>query len=145
MCAIEHVTFFPRLWWLWEGLLKYTRILQTLKSHLSEGICLCQYSEYSTGETEDFKIHLDHKHSAVLPHNCSECLMKFGSERELISQFPVYETPWLFSLNSIMLMWNNYFGNVKKKKKSRDITLLTKVHIVKVMFFPGYMDVIVGP
>ena len=49
-------------------------------------------------------------------------LDKVGNERELISQFPVHETPWLFSLNSIKFMWNNkfnYFGNVKKKRKKK--------------------------
>ncbi|KAB0359326.1 hypothetical protein FD754_003482 [Muntiacus muntjak] len=48
-----------------------------LNSHLSEGIYLCQYCEYSTGQIEDLKIHLD---------------FKFGNERELISHLPVHET-----------------------------------------------------
>ena len=35
--------------------------------------------------------------------------------------------------------------NLDSILKSRDITLLTKVHLVKAMVFPVLMDVIVGP
>ncbi|KAB0375066.1 hypothetical protein FD755_013558 [Muntiacus reevesi] len=82
--AIEHIKFFSHVYddcgKGFSSMLEYCKDLNRI---------------YLKGfaYTEDFKIHLDHKHLADLPHNCSECLMKFGNERELISQFPVHETP----------------------------------------------------
>ncbi|KAF3829470.1 hypothetical protein GH733_003734 [Mirounga leonina] len=38
------------------------------------------------------KVLLDFKHSADLPYKHSDCLMRFGNERELISHLPVHET-----------------------------------------------------
>ena len=56
--------------------------------------------------------------------------------------------PWLIHVN----VWQNQYSIVKqnkvkikiekneiKKKKSRDITLSTKFHLVKVMVFPMFM------
>ncbi|CAD7685632.1 unnamed protein product [Nyctereutes procyonoides] len=52
-------------------------------------------------QTEDLKMYLDFKHSVDLPHKYSDCLMRFGNERELLSQFQ--SMTQLFSLTFIML------------------------------------------
>ena len=45
-----------------------------------------------------------------------------------------------------MLLGRKAMANLDSILKSRDITLLTKVHLVKAMVFPqSYMDVRVGP
>uniref|UniRef100_A0A2K5JL76 C2H2-type domain-containing protein n=1 Tax=Colobus angolensis palliatus TaxID=336983 RepID=A0A2K5JL76_COLAP len=91
--AIEHTKIFPHVCDdCGKGFSSTLEYCKHLNSHLSEGIYLCQYCEYSTGQIEDLKIHLDFKHSADLPHKCSDCLMRFGNERELISHLPVHET-----------------------------------------------------
>ncbi|KAG3271029.1 hypothetical protein H1C71_023817 [Ictidomys tridecemlineatus] len=91
--AIEHTKIFPHVCDdCGKGFSSMLEYCKHLNSHLSEGIYLCQYCEYSTGQIEDLKIHLDFKHSADLPHKCSDCLMRFGNERELISHLPVHET-----------------------------------------------------
>ncbi|XP_015337185.1 zinc finger protein 639-like, partial [Marmota marmota marmota] len=90
--AIEHTKIFPHVCDdCGKGFSSMLEYCKHLNSHLSEGIYLCQYCEYSTGQIEDLKIHLDFKHSADLPHKCSDCLMRFGNERELISHLPVHE------------------------------------------------------
>ena len=115
--AIEHTKIFPHVCDdCGKGFSSMLEYCKHLNSHLSEGIYLCQYCEYSTGQIEDLKIHLDFKHSADLPHKCSDCLMRFGNERELISHLPVHETTWLFSLTSIMLIWNNKFNSFENVK-----------------------------
>ena len=43
-----------------------------------------------------------------------------------------------------LLLGRKAMMNLDSILKSRDITLLTKVHIVKAMFFPGYTDMTVG-
>lgn len=91
--AIEHTKIFPHVCDdCGKGFSSMLEYCKHLNSHLSEGIYLCQYCEYSTGQIEDLKIHLDFKHSTDLPHKCSDCLMRFGNERELISHLPVHET-----------------------------------------------------
>ncbi|ELK13626.1 Zinc finger protein 639 [Pteropus alecto] len=91
--AIEHTKIFPHVCDdCGKGFSSMLEYCKHLNSHLSEGIYLCQYCEYSTGQIEDLKIHLDFKHSADLPHKCSDCLMRFGNERELLSHLPVHET-----------------------------------------------------
>uniref|UniRef100_A0A8C5KWI3 C2H2-type domain-containing protein n=1 Tax=Jaculus jaculus TaxID=51337 RepID=A0A8C5KWI3_JACJA len=84
--ALEHTKIFPHVCDdCGKGFSSVLEYCKHLNSHLSAGIYLCQYCEYSTGQIEDLKIHLDFKHSADLPHKCSDCLMRFGNERELIS------------------------------------------------------------
>ena len=91
--ATKHSKIFPHVCDdCGKGFSSMLEYCKHLNSHLSEGIYLCQYCEYSTGQIEDLKIHLDFKHSADLPHKCSDCLMRFGNERELISHLPVHET-----------------------------------------------------
>ncbi|TKC46268.1 hypothetical protein EI555_020663, partial [Monodon monoceros] len=102
--AIEHTKIFAHVCDdCGKGFSSMLEYCKHLNSHLSEGIYLCQYREYSTGQIEDLKIQLDFRHSADLPHKCSDCLMRFGNERELISHLPVHETTRLFSLTSIMM------------------------------------------
>nr|XP_020734817.1 zinc finger protein 639 [Odocoileus virginianus texanus] len=75
--AIEHTKIFPHVCDdCGKGFSSMLEYCKHLNSHLSEGIYLCQYCEYSTGQIEDLKIHLDFKHSADLPHKCSDCLMR---------------------------------------------------------------------
>ncbi|KAM9378596.1 mitofusin-1-like [Phaethornis superciliosus] len=94
--AIEHTKIFPHVCddcgKGFSGMLEYCK---HLSSHLSEGIYLCQYCEYSTGQIEDLKTHLDFRHSADLPHKCTDCLMRFGNEKDLLSHLQIHET--LFS------------------------------------------------
>ncbi|XP_008836891.1 zinc finger protein 639 [Nannospalax galili] len=91
--AIEHTKIFPHVCDdCGKGFSSMLEYCKHLSSHLSEGIYLCQYCEYSTAQIEDLKIHLDFKHSSDLPHKCSDCLMRFGNERELISHLPVHDT-----------------------------------------------------
>ncbi|CAM4715761.1 unnamed protein product [Lepidochelys kempii] len=91
--AIEHTKIFPHVCddcgKGFSGMLEYCK---HLNSHLSEGIYLCQYCEYSTGQIEDLKTHLDFRHSADLPHKCTNCLMRFGNEKDLISHLQIHET-----------------------------------------------------
>uniref|UniRef100_A0A2K5M1J5 C2H2-type domain-containing protein n=1 Tax=Cercocebus atys TaxID=9531 RepID=A0A2K5M1J5_CERAT len=90
--AIEHTKIFLHVCDdCGKGFSSMLEYCKHLNSHLSEGIYLCQYCAYSTGQIEDLKIHLDFKHSADLSHKCSDCLMRFGNEREL-SHLPVHET-----------------------------------------------------
>ena len=63
----------------------------------------------------------------------------------------IHVTPWLIHVNvlqnplkcceviSLQLIKRNEKKNKNKKKKSRDITLLTKVHLVKAMVFSVVM------
>ncbi|KAM7043713.1 zinc finger protein 639 isoform 2-T4 [Acridotheres tristis] len=91
--AIEHTKIFPHVCddcgKGFSGMLEYCK---HLSSHLSEGIYLCQYCEYSTGQIEDLKTHLDFRHSADLPHKCTDCLMRFGNEKDLLSHLQIHET-----------------------------------------------------
>ncbi|KAF1581959.1 UNVERIFIED_CONTAM: hypothetical protein FQV15_0004467, partial [Eudyptes pachyrhynchus] len=91
--AIEHTKIFPHVCddcgKGFSGMLEYCK---HLSSHLSEGIYLCQYCEYSTGQIEDLKTHLDFRHSAELPHKCTDCLMRFGNEKDLLSHLQIHET-----------------------------------------------------
>uniref|UniRef100_A0A2K5XM40 C2H2-type domain-containing protein n=1 Tax=Mandrillus leucophaeus TaxID=9568 RepID=A0A2K5XM40_MANLE len=90
--AIEHTKIFLHVCDdCGKGFSSMLESCKHLNSHLSEGIYLCQYCAYSTGQIEDLKIHLDFKHSADLSHKCSDCLMRFGNEREL-SHLPIHET-----------------------------------------------------
>ena len=43
-----------------------------------------------------------------------------------------------------LLLGRNVMTNLDSTLKSRDITLPTKIHLVKAMFFPVVMDVRVG-
>uniref|UniRef100_A0A8C2LKD8 C2H2-type domain-containing protein n=1 Tax=Cricetulus griseus TaxID=10029 RepID=A0A8C2LKD8_CRIGR len=89
--AIEHTKIFPQVCDdCGKGFSSMLEYCKHVNSYLSEGIYLCQYCEYSTGQFEDLKIHLDYKHSADLPHKCSDCLMRFGNEREF--HLPVHKT-----------------------------------------------------
>ncbi|NWI92715.1 ZN639 protein, partial [Pitta sordida] len=91
--AIEHTKIFPHVCddcgKGFSGMLEYCK---HLSSHLSEGIYLCQYCEYSTGQIDDLKTHLDFRHSADLPHKCTDCLMRFGNEKDLLSHLQIHET-----------------------------------------------------
>ncbi|XP_053167306.1 zinc finger protein 639 isoform X2 [Hemicordylus capensis] len=91
--AIEHTKIFPHVCddcgKGFSGMLEYCKHLNT---HISEGIYLCQYCEYSTGQIGDLKIHLDFRHSAELPHKCTDCLMRFGNEKDLLSHLQTHET-----------------------------------------------------
>ncbi|XP_028587451.1 zinc finger protein 639 [Podarcis muralis] len=90
--AIEHTKIFPHVCddcgKGFSGMLEYCKHLNT---HMSEGIYLCQYCEYSTGQIGDLKIHLDFRHSAELPHKCTDCLMRFGNEKDLLSHLQIHE------------------------------------------------------
>ncbi|XP_053315693.1 zinc finger protein 639 [Spea bombifrons] len=90
--AIEHTRFYPHVCddcgKGFSGMLEYS---QHLNSHSSEGVYLCQYCEYSTGQLEDLKTHLDFRHSADMPHKCSNCLLRFGSEDELKSHLVTHD------------------------------------------------------
>uniref|UniRef100_A0A5F8GRY4 Zinc finger protein 639 n=1 Tax=Monodelphis domestica TaxID=13616 RepID=A0A5F8GRY4_MONDO len=91
--AIEHTKIFPHVCDdCGKGFSSMLEYCKHLNSHLSEGIYLCQYCEYSTGQIEDLKTHLDFRHAADLPHKCNDCLMRFGNERELLSHLTVHET-----------------------------------------------------
>nr|XP_020654722.1 zinc finger protein 639 isoform X1 [Pogona vitticeps]XP_020654723.1 zinc finger protein 639 isoform X1 [Pogona vitticeps] len=91
--AIEHTKIFPHVCddcgKGFSGMLEYCKHLNT---HISEGIYLCQYCEYSTGQIGDLKIHLDFRHSVDLPHKCTDCLMRFGNEKDLLSHLQMHET-----------------------------------------------------
>ncbi|NWI20857.1 ZN639 protein, partial [Crypturellus soui] len=91
--AIEHTKIFPHVCddcgKGFSGMLEYCK---HLSSHLSEGIYLCQYCEYSTGQIEDLKTHLDFRHSADLPHKCTDCLMRFGNEKDLLNHLQIHDT-----------------------------------------------------
>ncbi|XP_034294826.1 zinc finger protein 639 [Pantherophis guttatus] len=91
--AIEHTKIFPHVCddcgKGFSGMLEYCK---HLNSHLMEGIYLCQYCEYSTGQIGDLRSHLDFRHSAELPHKCTECLMRFGNERDLLCHLQIHET-----------------------------------------------------
>uniref|UniRef100_A0A7M4ERZ2 Zinc finger protein 639 n=1 Tax=Crocodylus porosus TaxID=8502 RepID=A0A7M4ERZ2_CROPO len=91
--AIEHTKIYPHVCDEcgkgFSGMLEYCK---HLNSHLSEGIYLCQYCEYSTGQIQDLKTHLDFRHSADLPHKCTDCLMRFGNEKDLLSHLQIHET-----------------------------------------------------
>ncbi|XP_030072752.1 zinc finger protein 639 isoform X1 [Microcaecilia unicolor] len=91
--AIEHTRFFPHVCddcgKGFSGMLEYS---QHLNLHLSEGVFLCQYCEYSTGQLEDLKTHLDFRHSTDLPQKCNSCLMRFGSEEELKNHLQIHES-----------------------------------------------------
>ncbi|XP_044290534.1 zinc finger protein 639 [Varanus komodoensis] len=90
--AIEHTKIFPHVCddcgKGFSGMLEYCKHLNT---HMSEGIYLCQYCEYSTGQIGDLKIHLDFRHSAELPHKCTDCLMRFSNEKDLLSHLQMHE------------------------------------------------------
>ncbi|XP_078524135.1 zinc finger protein 639 [Lissotriton helveticus] len=92
--AIEHTRFFPHVCddcgKGFSGMLEYTKHLNL---HLSEGVFLCQYCEYSTGQIEDLKTHLDFRHAANLPYKCNECLLRFNSDDELKSHLQTHEKP----------------------------------------------------
>ncbi|XP_044523707.1 zinc finger protein 639 [Gracilinanus agilis] len=91
--AIEHTKIFPHVCDdCGKGFSSMLEYCKHLNSHLAEGIYLCQYCEYSTGQIEDLKTHLDFRHAADLPHKCTDCLMRFGSERELLGHLAVHET-----------------------------------------------------
>lgn len=91
--AIEHTKILPHVCDdCGKGFSSMLEYCKHLNSHLAEGIYLCQYCEYSTGQIEDLKLHLDFRHAADLPHKCSDCLMRFGNERELLGHLPVHET-----------------------------------------------------
>ncbi|XP_072474524.1 zinc finger protein 639 [Notamacropus eugenii] len=91
--AIEHTKIFPHVCDdCGKGFSSMLEYCKHLNSHLSEGIYLCQYCEYSTGQIEDLKTHLDFRHAADLPHKCNDCLMRFGNERELLSHLTIHET-----------------------------------------------------
>ncbi|KAG8136186.1 hypothetical protein E2320_009158 [Naja naja] len=81
--AIEHTKIFPHVCDEcgkgFSGMLEYCK---HLNSHLTEGIYLCQYCEYSTGQIGDLRSHLDFRHSAELPHKCTDCLMRFATTDE---------------------------------------------------------------
>ncbi|ETE67972.1 Zinc finger protein, partial [Ophiophagus hannah] len=80
--AIEHTKIFPHVCddcgKGFSGMLEYCK---HLNSHLTEGIYLCQYCEYSTGQIGDLRSHLDFRHSAELPHKCTDCLMRFETHK----------------------------------------------------------------
>ena len=71
--------------------------------------------------------------------------MGWGGRLEGRSGWGTHANPWLIHVN----VWQKPLQyckvislqliKIKKKKKSRDITLLTKVHIVKTMVFPVVM------
>ncbi|XP_072264236.1 zinc finger protein 639 [Pyxicephalus adspersus] len=90
--AIEHTRFYPHVCddcgKGFSGMLEYS---EHLNLHSSEGVYLCQYCEYSTGQLEDLKTHLDFRHSADLPHKCNNCLLRFGSEEELKTHHQTHE------------------------------------------------------
>ncbi|XP_073434898.1 zinc finger protein 639 [Dendrobates tinctorius] len=90
--AIEHTRFYPHVCddcgKGFSGMLEYS---EHLNLHSSEGVYLCQYCEYSTGQLEDLKTHLDFRHSADLPHKCGSCLLRFGSEDELKTHAQTHE------------------------------------------------------
>uniref|UniRef100_A0A8C5WBT2 C2H2-type domain-containing protein n=1 Tax=Leptobrachium leishanense TaxID=445787 RepID=A0A8C5WBT2_9ANUR len=91
--AIEHTRFYPHVCddcgKGFSGMLEYS---QHLNLHTSEGVYLCQYCEYSTGQLEDLKTHLDFRHSADMPHKCNNCLLRFGSEDEqLKAHLPIHD------------------------------------------------------
>ncbi|XP_074154349.1 zinc finger protein 639 isoform X2 [Sminthopsis crassicaudata] len=91
--AIEHTKIFPHVCDdCGKGFSSMLEYCKHLNSHLSEGIYLCQYCEYSTGQIEDLKTHLDFRHAADLPHKCNDCLMRFRNERELLSHLTIHET-----------------------------------------------------
>ncbi|KAM4693624.1 zinc finger protein 639 [Discoglossus pictus] len=90
--AIEHTRFYPHVCddcgKGFSGMLEYS---QHLNLHSSEGVYLCQYCEYSTGQLEDLKTHLDFRHSADMPHKCGSCLLRFGSEDGLKTHLRTHE------------------------------------------------------
>ncbi|MEE6523910.1 hypothetical protein FKM82_023033 [Ascaphus truei] len=90
--AIEHTRFYPHVCddcgKGFSGMLEYS---QHLNLHTSEGVYLCQYCEYSTGQLEDLKTHLDFRHSADMPHKCGNCLLRFRTEEELKHHLPTHE------------------------------------------------------
>ncbi|KAG9494054.1 hypothetical protein GDO78_001739 [Eleutherodactylus coqui] len=90
--AIEHTRFYPHVCddcgKGFSGMLEYS---QHLTLHTSEGVYLCQYCEYSTGQLEDLKTHLDFRHSADMPHKCGSCLLRFGSEDDLKTHLQTHE------------------------------------------------------
>ena len=48
-------------------------------------------------------------------------------------------------IKRILLLERKAMTNLDSILKSRDITLTTKVHLIKAMVFPVIMDVIIGP
>uniref|UniRef100_A0A8D0HBA1 Zinc finger protein 639 n=1 Tax=Sphenodon punctatus TaxID=8508 RepID=A0A8D0HBA1_SPHPU len=91
--AIEHTKIFPHVCDdCGKGFSSMLEYCKHLNSHLSEGIYLCQYCEYSTGQIEDLKTHLDFRHSTDLPHKCTDCLMRFRNEKDLLGHLQIHET-----------------------------------------------------
>ena len=71
--ATEHSKNFPNVCDdCGKGFSSMLEYYKCLNSYLPEGIYLCQYCEYSTGQIEHLKIHLDFKYLADLPHKCSD-------------------------------------------------------------------------
>ena len=87
-------------------------------------------------ETEKAGLKLSIKKSKIMPFGPISSWQKEGEKVEAMSDFTFLGSKITVDGDCSLLLGRKAMTNVASILKSRDITLLTKIHIVKAMVFP---------